>query len=368
MTVAFFISGHGFGHASREIEIIHAFHSRVPDARIIIRSAVSPSLLQRTLRVPHELRPGPCDTGIVQKSSVEHDDPATIRDAIAFYTTFQARVDDETAALRHDDVRLIVGDIPPLAFEVAARLGVPSVAIGNFTWDWIYETHPGFTDAAAWILPDIRAAYAKAHQALELPFAGGFDLFAATHTLPLVARRPTHARNDTRAHLGVPLDRPAALLSFGGYGIPSLDLSGVDCTDWTIVATDRILPRGEPSRWKHVVYIEEQMFESSTYRYEDLVAAVDVVMTKPGYGIVSECIAANTPLLYTSRGDFREYDVFVRKMPRYLRCAFIDHPDLFAGKWRAALEAVVAQAAPRETIPLNGAEVAAQILAGVVGT
>ena len=39
---------------------------------------------------------------------------------------------------------------------------------------------------------------------------------------------------------------------------------------------------------------------------------------------MSECVANRTPLLYTSRGVFREYDLFVSEMPRYLRCRFID--------------------------------------------
>ena len=30
--------------------------------------------------------------------------------------------------------------------------------------------------------------------------------------------------------------------------------------------------------------------------------AADVVVTKPGYGIISECIANDTAILYTSRG------------------------------------------------------------------
>ena len=47
-------------------------------------------------------------------------------------------------------------------------------------------------------------------------------------------------------------------------------------------------------------------------RYEDVVGAVDVVITKPGYGIISECVANDTALLYTSRGHFVEYDVLVR--------------------------------------------------------
>ncbi len=253
MTVVFFISGHGFGHASRDIEVIHAFHALAPDARLIIRSAVSPSLLRRTLRVPHELRPGACDTGIVQKASVEHDDPATIREAIEFYATLPDRVASEAEALARDDVRLVVGDIPPLAFEVAGALGVPSVAIGNFTWDWIYETHAGMAEAAPWLVPQIRRAYAAADHALQLPFAGGFEVFPARRPIPLVARRPTRSPADTRRHFGIPLDRPAVLLSFGGYGIPSLDLSQVDCKDWSTVVTDRILPRGETSRWPHVV-------------------------------------------------------------------------------------------------------------------
>ena len=62
-------------------------------------------------------------------------------------------------------------------------------------------------------------------------------------------------------------------------------------------------------------------------RYEDLVAAADVVVTKPGYGIVSECIANGAALLYTSRGHFVEHDVFVSEMPRVLRCRFIDQQD-----------------------------------------
>jgi len=45
VTVAFYISGHGFGHASREVEIINALQLARPDWRIVIRSTVAPSLL-----------------------------------------------------------------------------------------------------------------------------------------------------------------------------------------------------------------------------------------------------------------------------------------------------------------------------------
>jgi L-arabinokinase len=360
-TVVFYISGHGFGHASREVEIVNALGSLDPSLEILIRSAVSPELLARTLKVPYRLHAIECDSGIVQSTSVTHDDHATVRQAESFYSTFRQRIADEIEQLTHADVRLIVGDIPPLAFEVAGRLGVPSVAIGNFTWDWIYETQPGF-DRIDGLLPLIRTAYAKATTALELPFGAGFGVFPSVRRMPLVARRATRHRADTREHFGVPPDRPAALLSFGGYGLPSLDLASIDCLDrWTIVTTDRITSR-TGALAPNVVFLAEEAFLGGSFRYEDLVASSDAVVTKPGYGIVAECIASNTPMLYTSRGAFREYDLFVRDMPKYLRCRFISNEDLFAGRWRASLEALLAQPAAPERIATNGADVAANVL------
>ena len=96
--------------------------------------------------------------------------------------------------------------------------------------------------------------------------------------------------------------------------------------------------------------------------------AVDVVVSKPGYGIISECLANDTALLYTSRGHFVEYEVLVAAMPRFLRCGFIDHDDLFEGRWAAHLDAVLSQPAPPESPPTNGADVAAASLLEMIGS
>ena len=367
MLLLFYISGHGFGHASREVEIINALHIVRPDWRILIRSAVSPALLARSVNGPYQLIDGPCDTGIIQRSSVEHDDEATVRAALDFYATFDLRVEEESRTLRALGVTLIVADIPPVAFAVGARLGIPTVAIANFTWDWIYETHPGFLPVGQEILETIRTAYRSATLALELPFAGGFDLFAVVRPLPLVARRPTQGRTVTRRHFGLPETGRIALLSFGGYGLPELDLAAIDCRDhWTIATTDQTSPGA--SAMPHVRFISSAALASGAVRYEDLVAAVDVVITKPGYGIISECVAAGTPMVYTSRGHFREYDLLVDAMPSVLRCRYIERAELFAGRWREAIDGVLSQPDPPETMATDGAEVAAEILTEMNGS
>ena len=72
------------------------------------------------------------------------------------------------------------------------------------------------------------------------------------------------------------------------------------------------------------------------------------------------------PKLYTDRGHFIEYDVLVREMPRVLRAAYIDHEDLFAGKWQPHLQALLDQPPPPERPRTDGSAVAAGLLAGMM--
>ncbi|MEO6222211.1 MAG: hypothetical protein ABIP90_03100 [Vicinamibacterales bacterium] len=363
--VVFYISGHGFGHASREIEVINTLGAARPDWTMVLRTAVSEALLTRTLRTPVTRLEGPCDTGVIQRDSVTHDDEATVREAANFQQTMAGRVEDEIARLRSFDVRLIVGDIPPMAFDVAARLDVPSIAIANFTWDWIYEWYvEPLHDAPTW-LEDIRRSYRRATHALELPLSGGFDVFQSVSPLPFIARHSTRSPLETRRLLGLDSQRPIALLSFGGYGLQRLAIESLDCLDdWTVLLTDRITSLGTNPR-EQVRLIPESAF-AGDLRYEDLVAAADVVVTKPGYGIISESIAHDTAMLYTSRGRFREYDRLVEEMPSLLRCRFVDQDELLAGRWRDALEALMRQPPAPRRVPTNGASRAAAFIQDVV--
>src|SRR5687768_9869137 len=220
--IVFYISGHGFGHASREVEVINTLAAHRPDLTIVLRTAVSEALLTRTLRAPVIRLEGPCDTGVIQRDSVTHDDEATVREAAAFQKTMAERVEAELSRLRPFDVRAIVGDIPPMAFDVAARLDLPSVAIAQFTWDWIYGWDVEQLRAAPTLLEDIRRSYRLATHALELPLSGGFEVFHRVTRIPFIARHSTKSRKQARRLFGLDPERNVALLSFGGYGLQRL--------------------------------------------------------------------------------------------------------------------------------------------------
>lgn len=337
--IAFYISGHGFGHASRSIELINALIDKHAGLRVIVRTQAAPWLFARTAHPDVTLAPVETDTGVVQIDSLRLDAGETLRRARDFMTFFDQRVEAEVRFLRANAAAAVVADLPPLGIAAAHAAGLPAIAYGNFTWDWIYAGYRGGETLAR----AIGEVYARTTLALRLPMWGGFDTMTNVRDIPFAARHSTKDPDDIRRALGIPLRERVVLVSFGGYGVAGASKPAV--------AGYRVLWPGD---------LDEDAMYRKGYRYEDLVHAVDVVVTKPGYGIISECIANDTALLYTSRGDFREYPVLVREMPKYLRCEFIEQDDLFSGNWQPSLDRLLAQPSPPERPATDGAQVAAE--------
>ena len=359
MTIVFYVSGHGFGHASRDIELSTALTERCPDLRIRFRTAAPRWLFDVAASGHVDVDSFEADTGVVQVDSLRIDEEETVRRAAAFYARFEERAAIEATWLRASGAKLVAADIPPLAFAAAARAGLPAVAIGNFTWDWIYEGYERFRREARGVIDEIRRANASATVALRLPLHGGFQGMAV-RDIPFIARRSKRDRHETRTTLGIPGDRPVVLASFGGYGA-TLPVEHVAAESRLTVIETRVehveASHHASANGRLIRFGEHELYDRG-FRYEDLVAAADVVVTKPGYGIVSECIANDTALLYTSRGRFVEYDVFVREMPQLLRCRYLPQEELLAGRGNEAVTAGLASAAPAKP-RVDGAAVAA---------
>ena len=360
MVIAYYISGHGFGHASRSTEVIKAILKRAPAARIVVRTSAPRWFIEFAVGGTVEIETVSTDTGVIQADSLHVDIAETARAARTFYSTFCAGVRQVSDPCLTPD--LVVGDIPPLAFAAAASAGVPSVAVANFTWDWIYAGYEDFDALAPGVIEVIRQAYTHTTLALRLPFPGGFEPMAAvTRDIPLVARRARRAPADTRRALGIDGDRPVVLASFGGHGLRLAYDQIAAQGGFSMIVTDHETRNGGP-RTRGYVPVTYQQLTALDLKYEDLVAAADVVVSKPGYGIVAECIANDTALLYTLRAPFVEQDVLVREMPRYMRCREIALADLVEGRWSDAIDAVLRLPAPRERVTTDGAAIAADAI------
>ena len=197
--IAFYISGHGFGHASRDIEVLNALGRLAPHEPVAVRTSAPKWLFDLTLTRAVDFHTRECDTGIVQIDSLSLDEAATVDRASAFHERLDALAADEAGWLRSVGARLVVGDIPPLAFAAAHAAGLPAIAMGNFTWDWIYEGYREWLPPGSDLIEKLGDAYALANTALRLPMHGGFATMREVVDLPFIARRSTRAA-PTRGH------------------------------------------------------------------------------------------------------------------------------------------------------------------------
>ena len=320
-------------------------------ARLIFRTTVPRWFLDASATAPIEVHAVEVDTGVVQIDSLRVDEAETVRRAVDFARSLDARAEREAVFLREVGATVVVGDVPPLAFAAAARAGVPSVALANFTWDWIYDACAPFARHPA-VIAGMREAYGLATSALRLPMHGGFEpMQAVVRDIPFIARRSALGRAAARRALGLSDSQRVVLPSFGAYGLalPYADLAV--SPSFTL-----LLPPGS-----------EAGLEAGRLRYEDLVAAADVVVSKPGYGIVSDCIANGAALLYAMRGGFVEEELLAAEMPRVLRCRPLSQEDLRAGRWDLAIEALMDQPPPPDRPDIDGADTAARHILDAAG-
>ena len=361
-TVVSYISGHGFGHASRVTEVLNALRVERPDVAIAIRTPVERWFFEFNLRGQFTYTNRRLDVGTVQWDSLSVDPEASLRAYAEIAANKESLIAAEVAALSTIGPTLVFADIPALAFDVAAGLGVPGVAMTNFSWDWIYTDYVRDFPAYAPLVAELRASYGRAMLLLRLPLHGDLGAFPRIRDIPFVARKATVAPIDVRRRLGLPEDAPTVLLSFGGIGVtlhtrPSAP-SGV-----------RFIAYRPPSNRPLPPWCQEissAAMESAGIRYEDLVSAADAVMTKPGYGIVAECIANGTPMIYTPRGRFSEYQCLVTGIEAHVPHAVISNQDLYAGRWLNALETVFAKERRQSNVDTDGARAATAVLLGLL--
>ena len=186
---------------------------------------------------------------------------------------------------------------------------------------------------------------------MRLPFAEPMKSFPNIEDIPLVAT-PGRSRRDELVKLtGCDPKKKWILLSFTSL-------------DWDEQALNRAEELSEyvfftvkPLEWRRR---NIHAIDRSRIQFSDVLASVDVVISKPGFGLMSECVLNRKPLIYADRADFREYHVLVEGIRRYLKNVHIPAELLYRGELGDALAAIWNRPEPKETLAAGGDETAAK--------
>ena len=103
--------------------------------------------------------------------------------------------------------------------------------------------------------------------------------------------------------------------------------------------------------------------ESLGLDFSDLIASVDVVLGKPGYGTFVEAVCNGTPMLYARRSQWPEQEPLIEWLHAHGRAQQVEDGALRSGALRPALDALWRQPKPEPVLATGSEEVAGWLAA-----
>jgi L-arabinokinase len=350
--VAYYVSGHGFGHARRTAQVLRTLGAMRANVRAVVRTSAPPVLFDGLSNTTVSVPSGAIDAGVVERDTLSIDPVASMRRLAEILARRESIVAREVEFLRESRAALVVADIPFLGADAAELAGLDCVGVGNFTWDWIFE--PFATAGTQSLISEIQKSHRKMCCLLHLPLGHEVTGFREVIDVPLLANRARQDRRATLAGLGVDPDdaRPRVLIAMrGGLSVDTLIRAVSESPELLFIVNQAIT--GAPPNLRAV---------HAGVDFTEVLAACDVVVSKLGYGILSDCIANGVALLFPPRTGFREDEISRAVCPRYMRMRELPVADFNDGCWGAHLGALLAQPPPLDTMRSDGDQVVAQFI------
>ncbi len=324
--IAAFISGHGFGHASRSVNILRELLKN--GCQLLIVTNVPKWFFDDKIGhfskqwsyTNHQV-----DVGLSQVSGLASDYHQTIKELHNHWDNIDERVNKICEELKKFGVEKVYFDIPAIAVLSAQKLQIPSIGMSNFSWDWIYDdlVHNECDYSQNSVNHEIRdefihfrdlhkEIYSHTSKLLKLPYSGDFSAFKCEQVdIPWIGNKSIAGRDNTLSKLGIDLQKKVVLYSFGGHDLPNIDFDHWNLpADWDVLIVGYDLK--VENRQVHIY--KNSDITAKNVDYTDVVKAVDIVVTKPGYGIIADCICNQTPMLHVERGQFAEYPLLLKAL------------------------------------------------------
>lgn len=326
------ISAHGFGHAAQVVPVLNALSPRIPGLRAILRTTVPASFFQNRLAIPWELSPTQQDVGCVQQGPLTIDVEATWREHARFHAAWDDRIQAEVEAMHQAHPSLVLADTPYLAIAAGATAGLPTVGLVSFTWDLVLSglsVSPDVDGQA--LIRAIRHAYGRADLALRISPSPAMDIFTKLVDIGPISEPAASARDALSTLLRLSPGEQTVLIGFGGIPLGSLPMTELESLKGYRFLFDGPVP---PNSARFV------STQSLPFSFKTLLASVDIIMSKPGYGTLNEAVTLRVPLVYVRRYNFVDEQPLVDYLHQYGHGVELTKADFAAGRWEPALSAV----------------------------
>ncbi|MBU2513256.1 hypothetical protein KJ966_18080 [bacterium] len=355
--IAFFVSPHGFGHAARVCGVVEALTQIDQSLEYCVITTVPKWFFEKSLHVPFSYYPIHTDIGLAQKNPLEEDLPKTLVLLENLYPLNQENLFDPMQAVMQEKCDLIVCDIAPMGIEIGRNLGLTSVLVENFTWDWIYRGYKEYHQQLERHIVYLENLFNSAdYRIIAEPYC---KLSAADIVTKPISRRSRIPAHIVREELEVMKDQALVILTMGGV------YESYECLNELTLQSDTVflIPGGGDNlvRKGNVILLPHE----SDFFHPDLIHASDAVIGKIGYSTLAEVYQAGKPYGYISREGFRESELLKLYIEQHMNGIHISEREYRDGKWVSQLPRLIDLPHIKRG-ELTGAEQAARFICGLL--
>lgn len=344
------VSSHGFGHLSQAAPVVNQLKKLIPNLRLTVRAAFPKDQIKTRIFNPDILQPVADDFGMIMRDALTIDLPASLKT----YESFHAAMPDKVARLAQDltdqQVDLVLSDIPYLTLAAAQKAGIPNLALCSLNWADILEyglteyrtlyssttqVETSLIHIGSKIVNDVRLIYQKTNHFL-MP-APSMPMTSLTNTMTIgpVCNPGMNRRSELIQAIPSSQNKDSWLVLVGMGGMPiKLDLN-----HWPIEMLGKslhyVVADAIAQRTTHPHVIAES---NTNLNYADLVASVDLIITKPGYGMFAEAAAAGVPVLYIERPNWPEANALTSWLQSVAHCTEIPITTLHQGDFAQEMQ------------------------------
>ena len=302
MSICFYISDHGFGHASRNIPIIRYILEEYKNIKVIIRIGKAQGNFIKDLIGDYDSRViyyfEAMDVGLVLKDGSLDIEVNSLEIKVKSYIdSFEEKIRKESEFLHYNNINLVISDIVPWIFKCSKNLNIPSVLITNFTWVEIYKEY-----LSKEIVDEYISCYKLADKALfyELYMEEMKSYIKEYEEVSLCSRDFNLEQVDKIKNS---FKKKIVYVSVG-RSVDLKDEIDVSNLNYEFIVTDGIKLKGH-----NVHYLDKE-----TPNTQDYLMASDFVITKAGWGTISEALLGKKNIAVLSRDNVAEDRNTIQKL------------------------------------------------------
>ena len=298
--ICFFLSDHGFGHIARNIPIIVSVIKNYDTFVYVVcgerHIEFAKKNLETMLTAEQYGRTEFCadhtDIGLICKDgTLDVDTDALTKATTKFLSDLPQKEQQYSKWLTDNRIDAVLCDMPIWSIEACELAGIPLLYVGNFTWTELYRE----------FLPEkIWQTYAQYYNKIK------HTMLYALHNNEMLEFLKSSEKTKTSvtarsfnenavAEIRAKHNRPIVFVALG------MSAQFKDPVYVSSVPYDFYTTEGVPLVGDNV-----EVVPYTTINTQDFIAAADYVITKAGWGTVSECLLAKKPMALFSRDGVLE--------------------------------------------------------------